>query len=80
MLKRHGKPMLIGLVFGLVLGIVQPGALGVQGQHLPRAIMAIEMALAFTVLGYFLSSYLEARQRLIRKIQARQQDEPNDQP
>ncbi|MGE0488752.1 MAG: hypothetical protein AB7S38_06025 [Vulcanimicrobiota bacterium] len=75
MLERHGKPILIGLVFGLFLGIVQPGALGIHGQHLPRAIMAGEMALAFGVLGYFLSSYLEARQRLIRKIQRKQEEQ-----
>lgn len=74
MFQRHGKPILVGLLFGLFLGIVQPGALGVHGQHLPRAIMAGEMALAFAVLGYFLSSYLEARQRLIRKIQRQQQE------
>ncbi len=67
-LRHRGKPMLIGFVIGIVVGSLQPFAFP-QASMVPmeRAFLAFQMGASFAIMGVFLASYFEMRQRIVRR-------------
>lgn len=67
--KARRKPLVFGFLIGLIAGVARVSIF--VPQDVPdsaRLFLILQIAVAFSALGLFISNYLELRQRVFQKV------------